>query len=140
MMKKILAVLGMLFLASCTSNSIYKKPKDLIPKDTMVALLADLYIAIAAFYEKNIHLERKVNYIPFIYNRYKIDSARFQTSNFYYTSVIDEYDALFKEVKDKLLAHKELLKKELSVEKKLSVKKDSIDNAKRLIKNKVSKK
>ena len=38
----------LLFLLSCTSNTIYKKPKDLIPKDSMVALLTDMYIASSA--------------------------------------------------------------------------------------------
>lgn len=114
-MKKLIFFFGLITLTSCTSNSIYEKPKDLIPKDTMIALLADLYIANTAFYEKNIHLEKKVNYSPFIYNKYKIDSLRFKNSNFYYTSKIDEYHELYKQVKVRLTKQEKALEKELSV-------------------------
>ncbi|PJC58354.1 MAG: DUF4296 domain-containing protein, partial [Flavobacteriales bacterium CG_4_9_14_0_2_um_filter_35_242] len=34
-----------LFFGACTSNTIYKKPKDLIPKDQMVDLMVDMYMA-----------------------------------------------------------------------------------------------
>lgn len=112
-MKKILFFFGVIILASCTSNSIYKKPNDLIPKDTMVALLTDLYISNTASFEKNIHLEKKVNYTPFVYNKYRIDSVRFKNSNFYYTSKIDEYHEIYKQVKIALTTQKEALEKEL---------------------------
>ena len=48
-MKKILPLLIGILLTSCTSNTILKKPVDLIPKDTMVLLLTDLFIAKSAF-------------------------------------------------------------------------------------------
>jgi len=111
-MKKLVFFFGIM-LISCTSNSIYEKPKDLIPKDTMIALLTDIYIANAAYFKKNIHLERKVNYSPFIYNKYKIDSLRFSLSNFYYVSKIDTYNEIYKEVKNRLTAQKKGLEKEL---------------------------
>ena len=96
----------LIFLVSCTSNTILKKPKDLIPKDSMVLLLTDLYIAKSASSEKNLNNERGINYTSFVYNKYKIDSTRFNSSNFYYTSKLEEYDLIFKEVKEKLLLKK----------------------------------
>jgi hypothetical protein len=114
-MKKLVFFFGIM-LISCTSNSIYEKPKDLIPKDTMIALLTDIYIANAAYLKKNIHLERKVNYSPFIYNKYKIDSLRFSLSNFYYVSKIDTYNEIYKEVKNRLTAQKKELEKALEKE------------------------
>jgi len=114
-MKKIAFFLTLLFLVSCTSNTIYKKPDDLIPKDTMTALITDLIIASSAKYKKNLLLERKVNYIPLVYDKYKIDSVRFEKSNIYYTSKIDEYEVIFKEVKQNLSQLKDSLLKEQKV-------------------------
>lgn len=83
---------------SCTSNSIYEKPKDLIPKDSMVLLLKDLFVATAAKNIKNKNLERRFSYIPLIYEKYEIDSARFHRSNIFYTSRIDDYEPMLKRV------------------------------------------
>ena len=61
----------------------------------MALLITDLYIAKSAYSEKNINNERKINYVPLIYNKYKIDSTRFISSNYYYTSKLEEYDLNF---------------------------------------------
>jgi hypothetical protein len=66
--------------ASCTSNTIYKKPKDLIPEDQMVDLLVDLYIANAAYNSKTKKSLKKIDYLPLIYEKYHIDSLRFRKS------------------------------------------------------------
>ena len=98
-MKKILVVFVLVsLLYSCTSNTIYKKPKDLIPKDSMILLLKDLYIASSAKSIKNKNLQRKISYIPLVYNLYKIDSLRFNTSNIYYTSRVDDYQPMLDQV------------------------------------------
>jgi hypothetical protein len=97
-MKKNFALLICIsFLFSCTSNTIYEKPKDLIPRDTMVLLLKDLYLASAAKNIKNNKQRRKISYLPLVYNLYKIDSLRFQNSSLYYTSKIDEYQPMLQE-------------------------------------------
>jgi hypothetical protein len=116
-MKKSILFLAILVLASCTSKTILKKPKDLIPKDTMVMLLTDLYIAKSAFNEKNIHHERKINYTQLVYNIYRIDSTRFKSSNYYYTSVFEEYDLIFKDVKAALSLKKKELEEGLGSQK-----------------------
>lgn len=108
-MNKIIFFLAIILLVSCTSKTILEKPKDLIPKDTMVLLLTDLYIAKSAYAEKNINNERKINYVPLVYNKYLIDSTRFSSSNYYYTSKLEEYDLIFKEVKAKLTLKKQAL-------------------------------
>ncbi len=110
-MKKVVAIIALALFVSCTSRTILEKPKNLIPKDTMVLLLTDLYIAKNAFHEKNIRNEKKVNYMPLVYNKYKIDSTRFYISNFYYTSKLEEYDLIFKEVGEKLKQKKDSLEK-----------------------------
>lgn len=98
-MKKVSVIIVVLCVfLSCTSNTIYEKPKDLIPKDSMVLLLKDLYVASAARNLKNIRLQKRFSYVPLIYKKYEIDSARFQRSNFYYTSKIDDYEPILNEV------------------------------------------
>ena len=110
-MKKLIFFLAIILLVSCTSKTILEKPKDLIPKDTMVLLLTDLYIAKSAYAEKNINNVRKINYVSLVYNKYLIDSTRFRSSNYYYTSKLEEYDLIFKEVKAKLALKKATLEK-----------------------------
>lgn len=117
-MKKSILFISLLTLVSCTSKTILEKPKDLIPKDTMVLLLTDLYIAKTAFHEKNLNNERKVNYTPLVYKKFKIDSTRFIKSNFYYTSKLDEYDLIFNEVKEKLIAKRKELEDKINADLK----------------------
>lgn len=88
-----------LFIVSCTSNTIYEKPEDLIPKDSMVSLLTDMYVASSAKNQKNKFLKREKNYMILVYEKYKIDSTRFDASNTYYTSKVDEYAEILKKVK-----------------------------------------
>lgn len=110
----------LLLIVSCTGNTIYKKPKNLIPKDTMVILLSDMHIASAARYTLNKFNRKNINYMPYIYEKYQIDSTRFETSNIYYSSRIDEYDELLKAIK------KRLQDKSAEVQKEINAS-DSID-------------
>ena len=57
--------------------------------------------------------------MAFVYEKYKIDSSRFNRSNTYYISTIDEYIKLFREVKDSL-------EKKSNSFKRLKKRKDSI--------------
>jgi len=117
---------------NCTSNTILEKPKDLIPKEQMVDLITDLFLANEAKSIKNENLERNINYSPLIYEKYKIDSLRFKESNLYYTSKIDEYNDILNEVDKRL---KTLLEEfEASITEKDSI--DSIDKSLRDFKNK----
>lgn len=85
-------------MVSCTSNTIYKKPKDLIPKDTMTALLSDMFMASSVVNFKNTNDTFATNYLPLVYDKYKIDSARFSRSNIYYTSKVDVYSEILQEI------------------------------------------
>ena len=119
MKKLVVLACFFLLLSSCTSNTIYEKPIDLIPKDTMVLILTDLHLAATAKSNKNRKNQRKISYVPLVYSRYKIDSLRFKNSSLYYTSKVDEYQPMLKEV----LA---LLEKEQSSLAALKKAKDSI--------------
>lgn len=91
-----------LFLINCTSNTIIKKPDNLVPKDEMVNILTDMFLASGGENIKNLQLQRKVNYFPLVYEKYQIDSTRFKESNFYYVSRIDDYQEIIDKVDKKL--------------------------------------
>lgn len=112
-MKKISLIFTLLIIVSCTSNTILEKPKDLVPKDTMVLVLKDLFIARGARSEKNTQNIRKVNYAPLVYNKYKIDSVRFMASNYYYTSRIEEYELIYNEVSKLLSTQKKTIEDQI---------------------------
>ena len=120
-------ILIFFFLVSCTGNTIYKKPKDLIPRDTMIALLTDMHIASTSRLIKNKNKQKDVNYMFVLYQKYKIDSTRFHSSNIYYTSKIDLYDDLLKEIKKKLENQGAVIQKEIN--ERDSIKKDKLTPA-----------
>ncbi len=118
------------FFGSCTSNTILKKPKNLIPKEEMVDLLTDIFIANGAMSVKNMNLQRNVNYFPFIFEKYKIDTTRFKESNYYYTSRIDDYDEILGEVDKRLKALKHQYENELKIRDSIKrTKRDSLRKA-----------
>lgn len=136
-MKKISYLLIFIFLFSCTSNTIFEKPKDLIPKDTMSLLIQEMSIATSSKYIKNKHLEKNIEYTPLVYDRFRIDSARFQTSNLYYMSKIDLYQEILLDAKanlekqkmffDKIKKRKDSLRKD-SISKKRELQKKDLSN------------
>ena len=120
--------------ASCRSNTIYEEPKDLIPKDSMMMLLKDLYLATAAKNIKNKRQQKKVSYITLVYNKYNIDSLRFNTSNLYYTSKIDIYEPMLNEITELLEKEQEFFTKAKKI--KDSLYNDSLKNISYKIKKK----
>jgi len=102
-MKILSNLLIVLFLmVSCTSNTIYEKPKNLLSKNKMADILTDMYIAEGARSVNNKNLERLVDYMPLVYEKHQIDSVQFAESNFYYNTRIDDYEAIYKMVDQRL--------------------------------------
>jgi len=120
MIRKLLIILVVIFISSCTSDTIYKKPKDLIPPDEMVNLLTDIYLANASASIPNKLEGRNIQYLPLVYKKYKIDSARFNHSNVYYLSRIKEY----KFIQQKVLKRLKILNNKYKI---LSSKIDSVN-------------
>lgn len=99
-------------MIGCTSNTIIKKPDNLIPKDQMVDLLTDMLLSAGGQSVKNIELQRRINYFPIVFEKYNIDSTQFKESNYYYTSRIDDYDEILEKVEMRLKSLKEKSLKE----------------------------
>ena len=95
-----------MILAACTGKTIFKEPEDLIPKEQMIDIWTDLYLASAAKDTKTKSFEKNINYIPLVLEKYGIDSLQFSNSNFYYTTRIEEYEKMFIEVNKRLEAIK----------------------------------
>ena len=110
---------------------MYKKPKDLIPKDTLELLLTDMYLAVASNNIKDKCFKKRENYTPFVFEKYQIDSTRFYNSNNYYTSKIEDYKDILNAVKARIqkdydffeveLAYNDAIKKEKK-KKRLKIK------------------
>jgi len=132
-MRKTSYLLLFIMLASCTSNTIFKEPKDLIPKDTMSLLLQEMIISTSAKFIKNKKNQKNINYMPFVYEKFKIDSTRFESSNYYYMSTIDLYQEILENAKASIENRQDVFKK---IKANLdSIKKD----AKEIALNKVKK-
>jgi hypothetical protein len=110
-MKKNSYIFLFILLVSCTSNTIFEKPKDLIPKDTMSLLLQEMIISTSAKFIKNKNNQKNINYMPFVYERFKIDSTRFESSNYYYMSTIDLYQEILEKATASINAQQDVLKK-----------------------------
>tara|TARA_R110002049_G_scaffold81404_2_gene206963 strand:- start:9644 stop:10123 length:480 start_codon:yes stop_codon:yes gene_type:complete len=124
-MKKISYLFIFIFLVSCTSNTIFEKPKDLIPRDTMSLLLQEMMIASSAKFIKNKSQQKNINYMPFVYEKFKIDSTRFYASNYYYISKIDLYLEILEDAKTNLESRNDVFKKmQTRID---SIRKDSTD-------------
>lgn len=89
-------------LMACNSNTILKKPENLIPKDKMVAILADSYVARSASNTKNINGDRSINYLSYIYENHQIDSATFHSSLQYYSANVSVHEEILKNVQAKI--------------------------------------
>ena len=131
-MKKIIALFIFVSLAfSCTSNTIYEKPEDLIPKDSMIDLLVDMQLAVGARSGKNLDEKYGLNYMPLVYEKYNIDSARFAKSSFYYATDIDHYTKILKTVKARL--KKLEVENEAILEEQDSIKKENYPKLKKKV-------
>ncbi len=125
---------------ACTSNTIIKKPENLIPKEQMVDLLTDIFIADGGDNIKNINMQRNINYFPLVFEKYQIDTTRFRESNYYYTSRIDDYDEILEKVDKRLKALKEQYDSQFKLADSIErVKKDSIKALKKALSKKPKK-
>ena len=143
-MKQLKYFLLIVLIISCKNNSVErpKKPDNLIPKDSMVEILYDIYIISSAKGVNKKLLENK-GIVPedFIYKKHNIDSLQFALSNEYYAFSLETYEDIYNSVKLKLEKDKKHFQTIIFVEQK---EKDSLNKIKRkqdsLIKRKNRKK
>jgi hypothetical protein len=118
----------MALVASCGFGGP-KKPKNLISKKNMVAILIDAkLLATATSANQSILESHGVQINRYIFEKYGIDSLQFAESNKYYAHKIKDYEEIYTKVTDSLERLKVALKElELKEEKKKKKETDSIN-------------
>ena len=108
-MSKLFYISLCLLFFGCQHIEKPEKPENLIPEDTMVALLSEIYLGNAARSIDNKTMRKSgVKIDSFLFKKYNIDSLQFAKSNAYYASDLGKYNAIFQEIEKKL----EILKSE----------------------------
>lgn len=96
-----------LLLLGCAEGQL-PRPENLIPRDRMVNILYDIAAldAIDGTYPKA--LERNgIKVMPFVYEKYGIDSLQLAQSDLYYASRPQEYEEIYKALEDRITARRD---------------------------------
>ncbi len=102
MMKIVLVVLLATAFFGC-SEKVIEPPENLIPVDQMTEIYYDLAIINAAKKINRGHLDNyNFETMPYIYNKYGIDSIQFVRSDIYYASIPLKYEAMYKTIEERL--------------------------------------
>ncbi|MGO3181655.1 MAG: DUF4296 domain-containing protein [Aequorivita sp.] len=87
----------------CQNVNQPEKPKNLIPKDKMIDILTETYLANAARSVDNKSITTKgIKMDSLIYRNFGVDSLQFAKSNEFYAADINIYMDIFQEVKTRL--------------------------------------
>ena len=130
-MKNFLYTLLVLLLVSCYSQNKPKKPDNLISKDKMVNVIIDMSVySSAKGINKKVLEKNGVKLQEYIYKKHKIDSTQFANSNYYYTYYIEEYEAIYIQVRDSLTKLKAAYTAIEKIESEQKKKRDSIKRSK----------
>ena len=106
-MKNLFVILFALLLTSC-GEKLLDKPEDLIPKDKMINILKDITILNSARSTSVTVLhDYKIEPTTFVFSKYGVDSLQFVTSDKYYASLPNEYEAMYVEIEKQLDNEKE---------------------------------
>ena len=102
-MRKLILLFSLgILLVNCESKGV-EKPKDLVGKDKMVDIWYDLYLINAMkSTELKFLQDRNITPASYIFEKYKVDSIQFGTSDRYYASNVEEYENLHKKVTTRL--------------------------------------
>lgn len=110
--RAILVVLTVLCLGACKEQLI-EPPEDLIPQAQMTEILYDLAILNGIRTTSNTLLDKyQIETMPYLYEKYGIDSLRFVKSDQYYASVPAVYQSMYQSIADRLEANIKEIDKE----------------------------
>lgn len=100
-MQKLTFIL-LLFIAFSCKEKNQQKPTHFIDKNRMIDLIVDMKIAEKARTIQNKDKKKNINYMAYVYEKYKIDSVQFKENNDYYTDNITQYQEIYEEVQKRL--------------------------------------
>lgn len=109
-------------LGSCQKVVRPEKPEKLLPKDKMIAIMAESYTGNSARSIDNRTLRNSgVKLDSILYTKFDVDSITFAESNAYYASQLNEYIYIISEVEKVLSAKKKqvdsIIKEEANAER-----------------------
>jgi len=134
-MQKLTFILLLFFAFSCKEKKP-QKAAHFIDKNKMIDLIVDMKIAEKARTIQNKDKKKNINYMAYVYEKYKIDSVQFKENNDYYTDNIAQYQEIYEEVqkrlKDSVAKYKKIKKVNDSIlrEKKKKKPKLKLDKSK----------
>ncbi|MBT0606860.1 DUF4296 domain-containing protein [Aequorivita echinoideorum] len=124
-MKFYIVAIFVIFVSACQDVKRPEKPENLIPKEKMVDVISEAYLANAARSVDNREIVRNgIKLDSLVYQKYDIDSLQFAQSNAYYAADMNTYLEIFREVQ----ARFEGMVKNLDSLQKIQRIKDSINN------------
>ncbi|MDN3722802.1 DUF4296 domain-containing protein [Aequorivita sp. SDUM287046] len=98
-------VFSISFLVACQDVRQPEKPRNLIPKDKMAAILMETYLDNAARSIDNKTITNKgVKMDSLVYAKFGIDSLQFAQSNAYYAADVNTYMEIIQKVETQLSA------------------------------------
>ncbi len=103
-MKQIIVfILVTLSIIGCQDVKNPEKPKNLITKDKMVAILTETYLVNAARSVDNKSMVTKgINLDSLVYKKFGVDSLQFVESNDFYAADVNVYREIFQDIETKL--------------------------------------
>ncbi|WP_088339716.1 DUF4296 domain-containing protein [Robiginitalea sediminis] len=106
-MRYLIAIGTLLIFVSC-GEKLMEPPQDLIPNAQMTDILFDLSVmdAIEGNYP-NVLEQNDIRVMPFIYEKYGIDSLQFAQSDLYYASNPVEYQQIYEALEARILKYKD---------------------------------
>ena len=103
----------LLFLFYSCGEKLIEKPTNLIPKDTMTAIIHDLAVISGAKNSNSkILRENNIETMDYIYTKYGVDSIQFVNSDIYYASMPAEYEEIYTAVDNKLEKEKKQMEED----------------------------
>ena len=101
-LKAIFFFLCLMHLVSC-AEKVIEPPADLIAKDKMIDILYDLALLNSANSTNPDALKKNsVETMPYLFEKYDIDSVQFSQSDLYYASVPLEYESIYETIQSRL--------------------------------------
>lgn len=105
-LSKILIVLIIFVAVSCDEPSI-EKPENLIKKDQMIEMMADIHLAEATFTNRRysdtlVKNSSQTNFYYSILEKYHVPDSVFEKSFVYYASFPKDFEKLYRQVMNKL--------------------------------------
>lgn len=110
-----LTLLFIVFAFSCGIKD--KTPEGIIPKEKMIEIIVDIHIADGMFTDNNVRTlfakKDSTNYYNTIFENHGFSRKDFDTSVYYYSHNINEYNKIYIEVLNRLSERETRVKEEM---------------------------